>query len=81
MYCIWFKIFIKSRTNFTLNYIVIGQVTEAKLLGITVDNKISCLCTIEQTVVKMGRGMAAIKRCRKFMPSYLTKRLVQALVF
>ena len=29
---------------------------------------------------KMGRGMAVVRHCKKFMPSYLIKQLIQALV-
>ncbi len=35
---------------------------------------------IDQMVVKMGRGMAAVKHCRNFIPSHFTNQLVQALV-
>ena len=31
-------------------------------------------------VKRMGRGMGAIKHCRKYLPKYLTKQVVQALV-
>ena len=48
--------------HLTIGDIDIEQVTDAKLLGITADSKMSWNSQIDQIVVKMG--MAAIKHCR-----------------
>ena len=58
----------------------IEQVNEVKLLGITVDDKLSWNKQIDQIVKKMGRSMGAIKHCRRHLPTFLIKQLVQALV-
>ena len=66
--------------NLTIENTKIEQVNEVKLLGIIVDDKMSWNNQIDQMVIKMGRGMGAIKHCRKHMPKFITKQLVQALV-
>ena len=66
--------------HLTIENTEIEQVNEVKLLGIIVDDKMSWNNQIDQMVKKMGRGMGAIKHCRKHMPKFLTKQLVQALV-
>lgn len=58
----------------------IEQVTEVKLLGITVDSQMSLNSQVDRIVQRMGRGMGMIKHCRKFMPNRLFKQVVQALV-
>lgn len=58
----------------------IEQVTEVKLLGVLIDSRMTWTSHINEMVKKMGRGMAAIKYCRKYLPGYLVKQLMQAIV-
>ena len=60
--------------------VTIEQVEEAKLLGIILDGQLSWASHIDKVIVKMGRGIAAIKRCSAFFIQKLTVRVVKALV-
>lgn len=82
MYGSRFKTLFKVTTilHLTIGGTDIEQVTEAKLLGINVDNKMPQNSQIDQMLIKMGRSIAVVKHCKKFMPSWLTKQLDQALV-
>lgn len=59
---------------------LIEQVEEIKLLGVIVDSKLSWNSQINQILQKMGRSMAIIRHCRKFIPCWTIKQLVQSLV-
>lgn len=63
-----------------LGNVVLEQVEEAKLLGIVVDTNLSWANQVNYILKKMGRSMGAIKHCRKCIPQWLTKQLVQSVV-
>ncbi len=58
----------------------IKQVTEAKLFWITVDSNMSWNGQTDQMMTNMGRSVAVVKCCRKFMSTCFMKRSVQAFV-
>ena len=63
-----------------MNGVAAEQVEETKLLGITLDCKLSWSKHIASMVAKMGRGLAVIKRCSAFLTSHSKKQVLQALV-
>lgn len=76
------NIFLNTTPTFNLlsGDTLIEQVEETKLLGIIVDSKLSWNSQINQILQKMGRSMAIIRQCSKFIPCWTTKQLVQSLV-
>ena len=52
-----------------MNNVEIEQVEETKLLGVTLDCKLSWSKHIGAMVTKMGRGLSVIKRCYAFLTS------------
>ena len=50
-----------------MNGVAVEQVEETKLLGVTLDCKLSWSKHIDSTVAKMVRGQAIIKRCSAFL--------------
>jgi hypothetical protein len=62
-----------------MNGVVLEQVERTKLLGITLDYKLSK--HIDSMVVKMGRGLAVVKRCSAFLTPHSKKQVLQALVW
>ena len=69
-----------GRPHIYMNGVAIEQVEETKLLGITLDCKLSWSKHIDSMVVKLGRGLAIIKRCSAFLTLLSTKQVLQALV-
>ena len=63
-----------------MNHVEIEQVEETKLLGETLDCKLSWSKHIDTTVVKMGRSLSIIKRCSTFLTTLSTRQVLQALV-
>ena len=63
-----------------MNGVAIEQVEETKLLGVTLDCQLSWSKHIDFMVVKMGRGLAVMKRCSAFLTPHSTKQVLQALV-
>jgi hypothetical protein len=55
----------------------VEQVEETKLLGDTLDCKLSWSKHIDSMVVKMGRGLSVIKRCSAFLTPLSTKTVLQ----
>ena len=45
-----------------MNSVVVEQVEETKILGVTLDCKLSWSKHIDLMIVKMGRGLSVIKR-------------------
>jgi hypothetical protein len=50
-----------------MNNVEIEQVEETKLLGVTLDCKLSWSKHIDATVAKMGRGLSIINCCSTFL--------------
>jgi hypothetical protein len=50
-----------------MNNVEIEQVEETKLLGVTLECKLSWPKHIDATVAKMGRGLSIIKHCSAFL--------------
>ena len=63
-----------------MNGVAVEQVEETKLLGVTLDCKLSWSEHIDSMVVKMGRGLSAIKRCSAFLTPHSIKQVTQGLV-
>ena len=57
----------RPQLNLVMNGEAVDQVEETKLLGVTLDCKLSWSKHIDAIVVKMGRGLAVIKRCSAFV--------------
>lgn len=66
--------------NLRINDVSINQVHETKLLGITIDNKLSWTKHINKITAKMGSGISAIRRCSSFLTPKATKQVTQALI-
>jgi hypothetical protein len=60
-----------------MNNVVIEQVEETKLLGVTLDCKLSWSKHIDATVAKMGRGLSIIKHCSAILTILLTRQVLQ----
>ena len=62
------------------NGVAVEQVQETKILGVTLDCKLSWSKHIDSMVVKMARVLSVIKRCSAFLTPHSTKQVLQALV-
>jgi hypothetical protein len=51
-----------------------------KLLGVTLDFKLTWSKHIDATVAKMGRSLSIIKPCSAFLTTVSTRQVLQALV-
>jgi hypothetical protein len=63
-----------------MNGVAVEQVEETKLLGVTLDCKLSWSKQTDSMVVKMGRGLSIRKRCSAFLTPHSTNQVLQALV-
>jgi hypothetical protein len=70
---------LKPHLNLLLNNVAIEKVEEAKLLGVTLDRKLSCQNRYSM-VTKMGRSLSMIRRCSAFLISQWTRQVLQTLV-
>jgi hypothetical protein len=70
----------KPQLNIVLNNMEIEQVEETKLLGVTLDCKLSWSKHIYATVAKIGKGLSIIKCPSAFLRSLSTKQVLQTLV-
>ena len=57
----------RPQLNLVMNEVAVEQVEDNKLLGITLDCKLSWSKHIDSMVVKMGRALSVIKRCSAFV--------------
>ena len=71
----------KPQLNLVINNVEIEQVKVTKLLGVTLDCKLSWSKHIDTTVAKMGRSLSIIKHCSTFLTTLSTRQVLQALVF
>lgn len=53
--------------NILINDVKVNQVRETKLLGVTLDERLSWSTQINKTIAKMGAGISVIKRCAKYL--------------
>ena len=70
----------KPQLNIVINNVEIGQVEMTKLLGVTLDCKLSWSKHIDTVVAKMGRSLSIIKRCSDFLTTLSTRQVLQALI-
>ena len=63
-----------------INNTHIEQVTEVKLLGVYIDNKLSWSKHIEFITKSMGKSVAAVRRCRQYLPVDLMKLVARTLI-
>ena len=63
-----------------MNNVEIEQVEVTKLLGVTLDCKLSWSKHFDTTVTKMGRSLSIIKRYSAFLTTLSTRQVLQALV-
>ena len=68
----------RPQLNLVMNGVVVEQVEKTKLLGITLDYKLSK--HIDSMVVKMGRGLSITRRYSAFLTPHSKKKVLQALV-
>ena len=71
---------VEPKLQLKLDDKTIEQVTEVKLLGVMIDCRMNWTTQINVILKKMGRGIAAIKHCRQYLPGYLVKQLMETLV-
>ena len=69
----------RPQLNLAMNGLAVEQVEETKLLGVTLDSKLSWSKHIDSVVVKMGRGLSVIKRCSASLTPHSKKEVLQAL--
>ena len=64
----------------TVNDNQVSQVTTAKSLGVTIDNKLDCSSHIDKLTKKVASGIGAIKRIRHLVPQATLHLIYQALI-
>ena len=57
----------RPQLNLVMYGVGVEQVEKTKLLGVTLDCKLSRSKHIDSMVVKMGRGLSVTKRCSAFL--------------
>ena len=63
----------RPKLNMVMNGMTVEQVEKAKLLGVTLDSKLSWSKHRDSMVVKLGRGLSIIKRCSAFLIQHSKK--------
>lgn len=66
--------------NLCLKNTPIKQTEKVKLLGVLIDSNLSWEHQTNNIVSKMGRSLAVIKRCSKYLPKHISKNVIQSLV-
>lgn len=66
--------------NMLINDVKVNQVRETKLLGVTLDERLSWSTQINKTIAKMGAGISVIKRCTKYLTNTSKRQVIQALI-
>lgn len=67
-----YKLKTIPKLHLTLGATVVPQVEEFKLLGATVDSKMTWGSHMTQVLQSMGRSTGMIRHCRKCIPQWLT---------
>ena len=70
----------RPQLNLVWNGVAVEQVEETKLLGVTLDCKLSWPKHIDSMVVKTGRGLSEVKRRSAFLTPHYKKQVLQDLV-
>ena len=70
----------KPQLNLVINNVEIEEVEMTKLLGVTLDCKLSWSKHIDAVVAKMGRCLSIRKWCSAFLTTLSTRQVLQALV-
>jgi hypothetical protein len=71
---------LKPQLNLVINNVEIKQIEMTKLLGLTLDCKLSRSKHIDTVVAKMGSSLSIIKLCSAFL-TLSTRQVLQALLF
>ena len=71
----------RPQLNLVMNDVAVEQVEGTKLLGVTLDCKLSWSKLIDSVVVKLGRGLSVIKTCSAFLTQHSKNRVLQGLVW
>jgi hypothetical protein len=69
----------KPQLNLVINHVEIEQVEVIKLLGVTLDCKLSLSKHVDTTVATMGRSLSIIKLCSA-LTTLSTRHILQAIV-
>ena len=70
----------KSQLNLIINNVEIEQVEVTKLIGVTLDCKLSWSKHIDTTVARIGRSTSIIMRCSTFLTALSTRQVLQGVV-
>ena len=60
--------------------LTLEQVKNVKLLGVTLDERLSWSYHIDKIITKMGCAMSAIRGCRDFMTDHSINIVIKSLV-
>ena len=74
---------LSTRTEsptFAINDFEVSQVTTAKSLGVTIDDRLDWSGHIEKVTKKVASGIGAIKRIRHLVPQATLQLIYQALI-
>ena len=66
--------------TFAINDFEVSQVTTAKSLGVTIDDRLDWSGHIEKVTKKVASGIGAIKRIRHLVPPATLQLIYQALI-
>jgi hypothetical protein len=70
----------KPQLNLVMNHVEIEQFEVTKLIGVTMDCKLSWSKHIDTAVAKMGISLSIRKCCSVFLTTLTTRQVLQALV-
>ena len=69
-----------TRLSLTMAGTPIQQVNKIKLLGVTIDERLTWSDHIDTIVVKMGQGIGVVRRCSPYITPLIRKEVTHALV-
>lgn len=70
----------KPQLNISIKNTIIKQIEEIKLLGVCIDSQLSWDKQVNNVVSKMGRSIAVIRRCSKYLTKPMIPYVIQSLV-